>query len=164
VDIVVGGLTTTSTTTTTTSPPVNSIIYNLTTTGTKSFRFNLYCKVGSGGTYQLVYAEPNVITLMESEYYEFYQTIYPAAFGTTSNVYFRLDILAGSSGIQKKSLPPDPLDTAFTVDKFTGSFYTTTTAVYFSADSPNATTAQGAFSGLAPNTIPSVILYLSDAF
>ena len=162
VDIVVGGLTTTSTTTTTTSLPVNSRIYNLTSTGTKSVRFNVYCKVGIGGTYQLVYAEPNVITLLESEYYEFYQSIYPAAFGTTSNVYFRLDILAGSSGIQKKSLPPSPSDTAFTVDKFTGSFYTTTNPVYFSADSPLATTAQGAFSGAAPNTIPSVILYLTD--
>jgi hypothetical protein len=168
VDIVVGGLKTTSTTTTTTSPPVNSILYN--DTGfTISLRFNLYGKYLNSGTYQLIYAEPNVITLTPYDgittghYYEFYQTAYPGSFASTSDVYFKLDILAGSSGIQKKSLPPNPFDTQFYLDKFTGSGPGITVPKFFSDDSPFATTANGSNSGAFPNAVIAISMHLTNA-
>ena len=163
VDIAVGGITTTSTTTTTTSPPVNSILYN-NTSNTISLRFNLYGKYLNSGTYQLIYAEPSVITILSGDYYEFYQTAYPGSFASTSDVYFRLDILSGSSGIQKKSIPTSPSDTIFYLDKFTAGPPGITTPKYFTFDSPAATTANGSNSGAFPNAVITISMHLSDAF
>jgi hypothetical protein len=162
VDIVVGGLTTTSTTTTTTSLPFNSVLYN-DTINDITLRFNLYGKVGAA-PYQLIYAEPNVITILTGDYYEFYQAAYPGAFSSTSNVYFKIEVLAGSIGIQAKSFPTAPSDTIFYLDKWTGSALGTTTPRYFTFDSPALTIANDSNSGTSPNAVFGISAHLSDAF
>jgi hypothetical protein len=163
VDIVVGGLTTTSTTTTTTSLPPNSVLYNDTSFDI-TLQFNLYGKVGSGGTYQLIYAEPSAITILSGDYYQFYQTAYPGAFASTSNVYFRIDILAGSIGIQGKSIPTSISDTQFYLDKWTGSGFGTTVPKYFTFNSPALTISTGSNSGVAPNAVFGISMHLANAF
>jgi hypothetical protein len=163
VDIAVGGITTTSTTTTTTSLPFNSVLYN-DTLNDITLRFNLYGKVGIGGTYQLIYAEPNVITILTGDYYEFYQAAYPGAFSSTSNVYFKIEVLAGSIGIQAKSLPTDPNDTVFYLDKWTGSVFGTTIPRYFTFDSPALTIANDSNSGTSPNAVFGISAHLSNTF
>jgi hypothetical protein len=167
VDIAVGGLTTTtttttSTTTTTTTIAPNSVIYNELLNDI-TLQFNLYGKVGSGGTYQLIYAEPSVITILSGDYYEFYQTAYPGAFASTSNVYFRIDILAGSIGIQGKSFPTAPSDTKFYLDKSTGSGLGVTTLKYFSLSSPALTISTDSWSGGAPNAVFGISIHIANS-
>lgn len=167
VDIAVGGLTTTtttttSTTTTTTTIAPNSVLYN-DTLNDITLQFNLYGKVGSGGTYQLIYAEPSVITILSGDYYQFYQTAYPGAFSSTSNVYFRIQILAGSIGIQGKSIPTSIGDTLFYLDKSTGSGLGTTVPKYFSFNSPALTISTDSNSGVAPNAVFGISIHLSDS-
>ena len=166
VDIAVGGLsttttTTTSTTTTTTTIAPNSVLYN-NTINDITLQFNLYGKVGFGGTYQLIYAEPSVITILSGDYYQFYQTAYPGAFASTSNVYFRIQILAGSIGIQGKSIPTSINDTQFYLDKSTGSGLGTTVPKYFTFNSPALTIANDSNSGGAPNAVFGISIHLTD--
>jgi hypothetical protein len=167
VDIAVGGLTTTtttttSTTTTTTTIAPNSIIYNELLNDI-TLQFNLYGKVGSGGTYQLIYAEPSVITILSGDYYQFYQTAYPGAFASTSNVYFRIQILAGSIGIQGKSIPTSVSDTQFYLDKSTGSGLGVTTLKYFSLSSPALTISTDSWSGNVPNAVFGISIHIANS-
>jgi len=164
IDIAVGGITTTSTTTTTTTTTIapNSVIYNELLNDI-TLQFNLYGKVGSGGTYQLIYAEPSVITILSGDYYQFYQTAYPGAFASTSNVYFRIQILAGSIGIQGKSIPTSVSDTQFYLDKSTGSGLGVTTFKYFSLSSPALTISTDSWSGNVPNAVFGISIHIANS-